>query len=762
MARGKQRLFPIDEGGWVETPKLKYRNRSPEVNSMRRAASVPTTPTLQSYNHFDLLSPTISHGNSNNNSLPFDQAVITTHNNIITSTSLSPSPSSSRKRQKKRKSNHANQVNKQHSPLINEIPQNDIIPITKTPTIADIINEDKNNTTPLKIVPVTSTPVQTPITSTTLDLPQPIQRSSEPSSSLTTLTETGVTNNNNDKAALSQMSFLDYLKDELTVADFDSAQELKRERVTNFIRVPASIEKLMLFGFFVCLDSFLYTFTILPLRFLFALYHYVNYFIKNVQALLGRRESYVRLKSFQKCDLLKGFLLLITYIVMLSLDPSRIYHAIRGQAVIKLYVLFNVLEIVDKLCCALGVDILDALFSKSTLGSPQGDVRGIAYAKRQLKPITLFLLAVLYMVLHTGVLFFQMITLNVAINFYSNALLSLLISNQFVEIKSSVFKRFEKENLFQLTCADIVERFHQIAFLFIITLRNIIEISETGPSSVLPSTFVPLFKLPASTSLNSLMTPVFMVITSELMVDWLKHAFLTKFNQIRPSIYGKYIDILCKDLVIGSPGRILSGKNNHAFVDQSPVVSRRIGFPVLPLACLYIRMMQQILPMIFMSHGQQEPTDTNAAASFVISTFSDYLIRHQDLINQLIPARIQLVVLSLVKGVWLETVLDKLFSFVTCVLVIAALAIILLALKVVVGVNLLGFAYKRYSSMEERDEREAKKDEELKALHKDETEQTTKIREYLSKPGDHILGVKPTKYTLENVDRFSMVKSRIP
>jgi hypothetical protein len=58
----------------------------------------------------------------------------------------------------------------------------------------------------------------------------------------------------------------------------------------------------------------------------------------------------------------------------------------------------------------------------------------------------------LFIVVHTSVLFFQMITLNVAINFYSNALLSLLISNQFVEIKQNVFKRYEKENLFQLTC----------------------------------------------------------------------------------------------------------------------------------------------------------------------------------------------------------------------------------------------------------------------------------------------------------------------
>jgi hypothetical protein len=50
-------------------------------------------------------------------------------------------------------------------------------------------------------------------------------------------------------------------------------------------------------------------------------------------------------------------------------------------------------------------------------------------------------------------LFFQLVTLNVAVNSYSNALLSLLMSNQFVEIKATVFKKFEKENLFQMSCA---------------------------------------------------------------------------------------------------------------------------------------------------------------------------------------------------------------------------------------------------------------------------------------------------------------------
>ncbi|SAM01472.1 hypothetical protein [Absidia glauca] len=454
--------------------------------------------------------------------------------------------------------------------------------------------------------------------------------------------------------------------------------------------------------------------------------------------------------------------------MMSSLDPSRLYHSIRGQAVLKLYVVLNVLEVCDKLCCSVGVDILDALFSKSTLGSSTSEDTGSAtsYARRQLKPITLFFMACGYMLLHTSVLFFQMITLNVAINFYSNALLTLLISNQFVEIKQSVFKKFERENLFQLSCSDIVERFQQSAYLMIITLRNVVELSESSPSSILPSTFVPLFKLPATTSLNTLMTPVVMVIASELIVDWIKHAFITKFNQIRPSIYSKYIDVLCKDLVVGSPGRHSAGKKN-AFIDQSPVVSRRIGFPSLPLACMAIRMMQQLLPMIFMSGHADASVATNGApsssvASMITNGLLNYLMDHQGTVSRLLPARIQLVVLSMVRCGWLERGLDRTVRFMTWTLLVLVIAIILLALKVLVGMTLLGFAYKRYASMEEREKMDDEKDKEMREMNKPEEEYKQQLKKYLNDPADNVMGKVPIKYTLDNVDRFSMVRSRIP
>jgi Eukaryotic membrane protein family len=44
----------------------------------------------------------------------------------------------------------------------------------------------------------------------------------------------------------------------------------------------------------------------------------------------------------------------------------------------------------------------------------------------------------------------QATTLNVAINSSNKALLTIMMSNNFVELKGSVFKKFDKNNLFQV------------------------------------------------------------------------------------------------------------------------------------------------------------------------------------------------------------------------------------------------------------------------------------------------------------------------
>ena len=100
--------------------------------------------------------------------------------------------------------------------------------------------------------------------------------------------------------------------------------------------------------------------------------------------------------------------------------------------------------------------------------------------------------------MHAILVLFQATTLNVAFNSHNKALMTIMMSNnvsltllsdltrsitlyhpsfQFVELKGSVFKKFEKNNLFQMSCSDVRERFHLIVLLGIVGVRNMTEFS---------------------------------------------------------------------------------------------------------------------------------------------------------------------------------------------------------------------------------------------------------------------------------------------
>ena len=251
----------------------------------------------------------------------------------------------------------------------------------------------------------------------------------------------------------------------------------------------------------------------------------------------------------------------------MSLDASRMYHSIRAQSAIKLYTIYNLLEVGDRLLSALGQDIFECLFSNETLS------RDSLGRSKVLLPLGIFCLALVYNILHAVILFYQVIALNVAVNSYSNTLLTLLMSNQFVEIKSAVFKRFEKENTFQMACADIVERFQLWIMLLIIAMRNVVEVGglsvpgagseDSGPSSfplhtasILPASFT---ILPSWLWSGEVLSPFVVVIGSEMVVDWIKHAYVNKFNNIKPNFYSRILDILCKDYYtnVSSPVSLL-------------------------------------------------------------------------------------------------------------------------------------------------------------------------------------------------------------
>lgn len=91
------------------------------------------------------------------------------------------------------------------------------------------------------------------------------------------------------------------------------------------------------FGFLLCLDSFLYTFTIQPIRFFIAASRYIYNLVT---------WSKSHLPPSQKADILRTLLVIVSITLLIPLaDASKIYHSIRGQDTIKLYVIFNSLEV---------------------------------------------------------------------------------------------------------------------------------------------------------------------------------------------------------------------------------------------------------------------------------------------------------------------------------------------------------------------------------------------------------------------------------
>ncbi|KAF2804616.1 DUF747-domain-containing protein [Mytilinidion resinicola] len=561
---------------------------------------------------------------------------------------------------------------------------------------------------------------------------------------------------------------------------------IKFERILNFLYLPPQLEQILGFGALACLDAWLYVFTILPLRFLRAVWVLIQWWaalvVKEIRDLasfvywgLGRvwrrrklqkpepvaagnpadegrrsrrpsasntmspnsgtpRENgnisyntfpeprkYARSSAYRhrrtkstpsalmpshKADILKGLLVIASCAILMRFDASKMYHGIRGQAAIKLYVIYNVLEVCDRLFSALGQDVLECLLSKETLD------RNADGRSKVIRPFYMFILALAYNVIHATALFYQVITLNVAVNSYSNALLTLLMSNQFVEIKGTVFKKFEKENLFQLTCADVVERFQLWLMLMIIAMRNIVEVGglsislgDSGSSSSVGSnstgaptrttSIIPLSFTIFPKWTGQVFGPFLLVLGSEMLVDWIKHSYITKFNNVKPAVYGRFLDVLAKDYY------------SNAFADQN--LTKRLGLPVLPLSCLFIRALVQTYHMFLATHMPpplpSAATSLSTDSSSPTSPATTAALAHIDHIFRRALGRSSFgaggAADAFTSFNWWSV--DDLIAFATMLVVFLVCYLVLLALKLVLGMCLLSFARGRYKDMKERE-----------------------------------------------------------
>lgn len=345
------------------------------------------------------------------------------------------------------------------------------------------------------------------------------------------------------------------------------------EQISNLVKIPFVLEKFMGLGLLICLNAFLTLFTLVPIRIIVIGFITLKSTFKDQNPTMA---SISQRFSLARRDTLTIFLILVAVAILClpTIDISKMYHDVRGQAQIKLYVMFGVLEVADKLCSSIGQNILSVLY----------DLVSCQFNKRNSMSFAMFFVAsIFYLSLHSFILIYQAVSLNVAANSYSNALLTLLFSNQFSELRSSVFKKFDREGLFQLTMADLTERYQLSLMLGMIALRNTLQLSSIGQGTV------PNGWQSWNNWVGALLGPSIGVLGSEILVDWLKHCYITKFNKIKPRIYNKFLYVLALDYL-----EVFKASSTHSNLEYELsdyiVLTKRIGLPLLATTVCFLRM----------------------------------------------------------------------------------------------------------------------------------------------------------------------------
>eukprot|EP01054_Gregarina_sp_Poly1_P003949 Gregarina_sp_Poly_1__3948@NODE_2188_length_2517_cov_17_510612_g1409_i0_p1_GENE_NODE_2188_length_2517_cov_17_510612_g1409_i0NODE_2188_length_2517_cov_17_510612_g1409_i0_p1_ORF_typecomplete_len492_score51_62DUF747/PF05346_11/8_7e02DUF747/PF05346_11/2_3e52_NODE_2188_length_2517_cov_17_510612_g1409_i08112286 len=193
-------------------------------------------------------------------------------------------------------------------------------------------------------------------------------------------------------------------------------------------------------------------------------------------------QSHIALNDL--CALIEFSVLIVTVLFFrMTIDVSVVYHFVRGQALLKLYVLYNMLEITERMWRSLEIDMLDDLrvlvdrWINKTIGEdppPTNDAQeepinsvGENYTLRFLWR---FALTILCVIIHTAMHLCRGLLLCIAMNSSESGMFLLLVSNNWGELKSTVFKKQTESSLWPIAAADVVERFQIYAdILFVIS-----------------------------------------------------------------------------------------------------------------------------------------------------------------------------------------------------------------------------------------------------------------------------------------------------
>jgi len=339
----------------------------------------------------------------------------------------------------------------------------------------------------------------------------------------------------------------------------DQAQlgETPPSHLLEVAKVPWHLEKVLGFGMLQCLDIVLHELSFTPWQAISAL-----------PRLLCRR----KLSVTEQCDVVRLTLLLLNvWLVSTLFDVSAVYHFIRGESFLKLYVIFNMLEMFERWCRSVGVDLFDLLMAS------------VHRPWRSLLPK--YVVTLVYCFLHSVMHFLRILLLHVAINTSQSAVFLIISTNNFAEIKSTVFKKYQVESLFPITASDIVERFYLFLDILFVLLRLC-----TFPHRAHSAANITFW--------------LALLVAIELVTDWVKFCLIAKFSELPASTFQDYKEVLIADILLcrtplgavkvpvaakkGSPPKAAPAVPFRGIHSFSHIPARRLGFSGVPISTLVV------------------------------------------------------------------------------------------------------------------------------------------------------------------------------
>eukprot|EP01097_Dermamoeba_algensis_P008575 TRINITY_DN5767_c0_g1_i1.p1 TRINITY_DN5767_c0_g1~~TRINITY_DN5767_c0_g1_i1.p1 ORF type:complete len:598 (-),score=144.86 TRINITY_DN5767_c0_g1_i1:38-1795(-) len=321
------------------------------------------------------------------------------------------------------------------------------------------------------------------------------------------------------------------------------------QTANDFVFVPYHLERFILFGVLLCLESLLGVLIFLPIRFCLSLKAFINSVVDPATQ---------KFSKHQMIDLVSGILMAISLYVSSKIAIENVSDLFTKEALLKLKITYTVFELFNSVLIAFGNNIMGSLFWAITRPPEVVVERGKAF---------FLIVAAIYNSLHAAFLVFHIAVLDAALDRGDYSLFTLLFLVQFAEMKSSALKHYDDDGLYNMSCEDVCERTQVLIYVLLLLFHNMMDYGKVDSSI-------------DSVEKNILMAAG-AVYFSELIVDWLKHTSIINLTRKSPNIYTKYLSNLCKfyDSVSIPHG-------HQMFFSRSMHVANEIGFYSIPMVAL--------------------------------------------------------------------------------------------------------------------------------------------------------------------------------